>query len=325
MTKIPECKVTLDGKDITGRIKPRLCGFTLTEKRGGDADQLDLTIDDADGQVAIPRKGVIITVAMGWRGEALVGKGSFKVDQVRHSGTPDVLTITARSADFSDQLKTRREGSWRATTLGAVLEEIAGRNGLTPAIGEGLASIEVEVLQQSRESDAALLTRLGKQHDAISTVKSGKLVFVRKGQGKTASGKPIPAFTITRKDGDQHSWETADRDAAPQAVQATWHDRGAAERKRVKVGSGKTRRLKKTYASEAEAKQAAQAELGRIKRGGAKFGLNLAEGRPDLYPERKGSVSGWKPEIDGSAWLIDEAVHSYGDNGMTTDLKLELA
>lgn len=39
----------------------------------------------------------------------LVDKGSFKVDEVAHSEAPDVVTIRARSVDFTSDLKTRRK------------------------------------------------------------------------------------------------------------------------------------------------------------------------------------------------------------------------
>ena len=49
-----------------------------------------------------------------------------------------------------------------------------------------------------------LLMKLARQYGAIASVKDGNLLFIRQGQGKTASGKPLPVITITRKDGDSH-------------------------------------------------------------------------------------------------------------------------
>lgn len=46
--------------------------------------------------------------------------------------------------------------------------------------------------------------RLARQYGAIASVKNGNLLFIRQGQGKSASGKPLPVITITRKDGDSH-------------------------------------------------------------------------------------------------------------------------
>lgn len=54
--------------------------------------------------------------------------------------------------------------------------------------------------------------KLARQYGAIASVKDGNLLFIRQGQGKTASGKPLPVITITRKDGDSHRFSLADRE-----------------------------------------------------------------------------------------------------------------
>ncbi|EOM4439129.1 phage late control D family protein, partial [Escherichia coli] len=78
----------------------RLMSMTLTDNRGFEADQLDIELNDADGQVGLPVRGAVLTVYIGWKGFALVCKGKFTVDEVEHRGAPDVVTIRARSADF---------------------------------------------------------------------------------------------------------------------------------------------------------------------------------------------------------------------------------
>jgi phage protein D len=108
-------------------------------------------------------------------------------------------------------------------------------------------------------------------------------------------------------------------------VRAYWHDKAGAYRKSVLVGrSGNAKRLRESYASEAEARDQAQAEWNRIQRGVAKFSYTLALGRADLYPEQKLRVSGFKPEIDSTDWLIEQLVHRItGSSGFTTSLDLE--
>lgn len=51
--------------------------------------------------------------------------------------------------------------------------------------------------------------RVAKQCAALACIKNGKLQFIRQGQGKTASGKVLPAITIVRKDGDGHRFTLA--------------------------------------------------------------------------------------------------------------------
>ncbi|MBX9474127.1 phage late control D family protein, partial [Yersinia enterocolitica] len=96
----PDYAISVDGIDKSGGIKKRLMSLTLTDNRGFEADQLDIELDDSDGQLVLPRRGAKIAVALGWQGAALIDKGIFTVDEIEHSGAPDKLTIRARSADF---------------------------------------------------------------------------------------------------------------------------------------------------------------------------------------------------------------------------------
>ncbi|WP_447888872.1 phage late control D family protein [Serratia fonticola] len=233
----PAFMLTMQGKDITQNISPRLLSLALVDNRGFEADQLDIELDDADGQVMMPVRGAVLSLLLGWQGQPLVNKGTFTVDEVEHRGAPDTLTIRARSADFRGTLNSRREESYHDTTLGAVLEKIAARNKLTASVAEGLASIAIPHIDQSQESDAKFLTRLATRNGAEVSVKAGKLLFLNGGSGVTASGKPIPQVTIERRDGDQHQFAIADRGAYT-GVTAKWlhtKDPKAPQKKKVKL------------------------------------------------------------------------------------------
>ncbi|UII65644.1 phage late control D family protein [Xanthomonas translucens] len=318
--------MVLDGEDLTARIAPRLIDLSLTEDRGGEADQLDLRIHDHDGKMSLPRRGVTLTVAIGWKDSGLVEKGTFEVDEVEYSGSPDVITIRARSANLTQSLRNRRERSWHATTLGAVIRGIAGEHGLTARVASSLAGIALPHLDQANESDANFLTRLGKRFDATATVKNGTLIFSPIGTGKTASGKELPTLTLTRRDGDQHRYSVADRDAYS-GVRAYWNDKKGARRKSVLVGKdGNAKALRETYDSEKSAHEHANAEFKRVQRGEAKFDYTLALGRADLSPEMIVKVKGFKAEIDGKRWLVSKATHTLnGSGGFSSALEFESA
>lgn len=336
---ILDLKVELEGQDLTGRlfeqvrditarVRPRLVSLSITDKRAGEADQLDLVLDDSDGKMALPREGARLRVWLGWKQgkdvtPGLVDKGSFIVDEVSHEGAPDRITIRARSADVAGSLRTRRERSWHDSTIGAIVADIARRNRLRPQCAASLSGIRVEFQAQSRESDMALLRRLGREHDAVATVKDGKLIFAPIGAGTTAGGRPIPAGTIHRRAGDRHSYQLRKREEA-KGVTAAWHDRDGARQRTVTVGeqSG-ARRLSRVYGSEAEARRAAGAARSRAARGERKLSFDLALGRADLYPERTVRVSGFKPEIDAVSWLIVEVSHKVDGQGFTTSLQME--
>lgn len=330
VNNIPDWRVTLDGQDLSDRIRPRLVSLTLSEKRGDEADQLDIVLSDHDGMLGIPPEGAVLHLQLGWKQgrdvtPGLIDKGSFKVDDVSHSGPPDQITIRARAADFTSEIRNRRSQSWTATTLGAVLTEVAGRNGLAASIAPAMASIALPTATQSRESDVAFLRRLGRENDAVATIKAGQLIFAPKGAGKNAQGLALHALTIRRRDGDRHMWQRQKRDGQEGAT-ASWHDKKAAKRKSVTVGkSDGAKKLRKVYPDEASAKRAAAAESARMKRAPETLDLTLALGRPDAYPEGRVEAVGFKPGIDSASWLISEVTHRLDKSGgFRTDLRMEL-
>ncbi|WP_312449491.1 phage late control D family protein [Mixta calida] len=344
----PAFRLTMDGADITQRIEKRLISLTLTDNRGFEADQLDIELDDADGQLQLPRRGVQLKLALGWQGEPLISKGTYTVDEIEHTGAPDKLVLRARSADFRATLNTRREKSWHKTTVGDMVKEIAARHKLTTALGEDMAKMAIDHLDQTSESDASFLMRLARQCGALACVKDGKLLFIRQGQGRTASGKPLPVITLTRSAGDSHRFTLADRDAYTGVIASWLHTREPAKKETTKVKRRRKSTAKKkepeakqgdyligtdenvlvlsrTYASRSNAERAAKMQWERLQRGVATFFIQLARGRADLYTEMPVKVSGFKKQVDGSEWIITTLTHSLSsDGGFTTSLELEV-
>jgi len=323
MIRTPACSLVVDGKDISGLLDKRLMSLTLTSQRGGEADQLDIEISDHGSRFAIPPQGAVITLALGWTGEPLKAMGTFKADEVAWESAPGKITVRARSADFTADLRIRRERSWRDTTLGQILRQVAGAAGLEPRIAPELDAKAVKILAQSRESDVAFLRRLGHQYDAVATIKAGALIFGQVGAGQTTSGKLLAEISLTPRDGDKASWKTASRDKYP-GVTASYREGGKRHTTTAGDKSG-ARRLKTVYASKAEADRAADAEWKRTQRGAADLTFALAEGRADIHPECKVRFAGLKPPIDGTTWLVRQVTHNVGDGGFTTALQMENA
>ncbi|AIR84905.1 phage late control D family protein [Pantoea rwandensis] len=357
----PDFLLKVNSQDVTTNIKDRLISLMLTDNRGFEADQLDIELDDSDGKLAMPVRGAEVSLFLGWVGQALIGKGSFTVDEVEHHGAPDTMTIRARSADFRGTLNSRREVSYHDTTLGDIVTQVATRNKLQPMLAEGFAGIAVSHIDQTQETDAKFLTRLATLYGAVAAVKAGRLLFINPGNGVTISGKPIPQMTITRKDGDRHSFSIADRGAYT-GVSAGWLHTKDPKPKKVKLQrKPKERHLralehpaaKKTkakvvktpeakegdylagsednvftlttvYSSKATAMRAAKAKWEKLQRGVAEFSLTLAMGRADLYPETPVKVSGFKSVIDAQPWLISKVTHSLSSGGFTTQLDFEV-
>lgn len=207
--------------------------------------------------------------------------------------------------------------------IGAIVGSIALRSQLTARVETALATKAVAHIDQTNESGLNFITRLARRFDAVATVKKGLLLFLPITGTTTSTGKPLSSATITRAEGDSHRYHTSDRDAYS-GVRAYWHDPQRAQRRSVLVGlSGNAKCLKESHASEADARAAAQAEWGRIQRGAATFELTLALGLPQLAPQTPVQVNGFKPQIDGTDWLVVKAVHTVGDGGFATRLEME--
>ncbi|MDE9537225.1 phage late control D family protein, partial [Xenorhabdus bovienii] len=165
-TNTPVYVLSADDKNINALIQNRLVSLSLADNRGFEADQLDIELDDSDGQLSLPRRGVELSLHLGWQGEPLIHKGKFIVDEIEYSGAPDKITIRARSADFRATLNISREESYHQKTVSDIVRTLAQRNNLQPEIDKTLAEINLSHIDQTNESDGSFLTRLAKQEGA---------------------------------------------------------------------------------------------------------------------------------------------------------------
>ncbi len=328
---VPAWQVTLDGQDLTDAMRPILIELSLTEKRGEEADSIEIRLGDEDGRLSLPPPTATLSVALGWAqgtgvAAGLVDKGSYRVDELAWNGPPDMVSITGRAADLTGELRKRRDENWIAQSLSAIVARIAGRHGLTPKVHQLLANVQIPAMRQKAKSDIAFVSELGRRYDAVATVKAGTLILAPIGVGTTAGGAALSAVAIARADCTAYGWRRMKRDEYD-GVEAEWHDRGSAKRQTVTVGGkANARRLKRTYASESDARAAAEGAKRRDARTAAEVTLTLAYGDARLMPELPVSLSGFKSEIDGASWQIAEVTHRVSaTGGFTTDLTLDLA
>lgn len=355
----PAAELTIDGRRFGTQAMSRIISISLTDKRGFEADELTIELDDHDGTIAIPKTGSKITLKLGYKETGLVEKGEYLVSEFTASGSPDRLSITARAADLAEALAEQVEKSWHKQTLYQIIETIAKKHKYEYIISKDYQNQKIDHIDQTNESDASFMSRLAEQYDAIATIKNGKLLFIPAGESQTASGQPILPTTITRASGDSHSF-TYSSSNSYQAVRAYYTDKKTGQKKEVivnkdnaypnkkttqqtKTVKGKTFKAKKKendnqkvntegqkiktlrhlYATESGAWSGARGAFKKIQRGVAEFSITLAVGRPDLYPETPAVVKGFKPEIDAEAWLITEVSHKIDSGGYTASIQFE--
>jgi len=331
MANIAKVQLITDaGEDLAARLDPRLVALRLSEKRGGEADELQIDIQNHDGAMAMPTPGRELVLSIGWAEGGrevpvgLVGKGRFKVDEVEMGGPPDMIAIRARSADLSGDLRKRRTKSWRDTTLGALLGEIAARHGRSLGIAPDLSASPIKAIEQEGKSDMQFVRDLGSRYDAIATWKDTALLFLPIGSAVTASGLAIPGLVLRKRDGWTWRFTQAEREKYDGA-EAQYHDPDAGRRKTVKTEGENRRKLKRVYASEDEARQAAESAQKKAARMPWSFTYDLAIADPAIQPDQKVTLQGWNSTIDGIEWLIESIETTFDGSGLVQSLTLESA
>ncbi|MCH7372861.1 hypothetical protein [Aeromonas sp. MR16] len=64
--RAPAYQILVDGQDISAAIRPRLIGLSLADNRGFEVDTIELSLDDTDGKLALPRRGAQLQALIGW-------------------------------------------------------------------------------------------------------------------------------------------------------------------------------------------------------------------------------------------------------------------
>ncbi|MBO6553270.1 MAG: hypothetical protein JJ926_03750 [Roseitalea sp.] len=301
---LPNYRIEVDGSNATAKFNAYLLSVKVTLTAGGKSDSCEIEMHNPDGRMALPRKGAIIEIYLGYGDDGnLVSQGRYEVEENAGKwGPSDTLTITGKAAG-KKSLKESKTRAWNGKTIGQMVTKIAGEHGYEPAVGADIGAILLTDEAQSEESDQHFLHRIAKKYGGLFSVKDDRMVMIKRGGGKTASGKAMPAMTFTRDNTIGGSWTLKPR-AEYGKVKATYQDRPSATRKEVEIsdGDGPAHTIRMPHATEAEAKAAAEAKKGDLKRGEGSITINV-EGDETLQPEGTAIVTGIDAGANGT-WSV---------------------
>ena len=337
----PIFRIYANSQEITAAIRDRLIELVVTDEAGIQSDELKLTLDDRrreDGSIAeLPRIGTVLTVSIGYAETRLVSLGRFIVDELEIRSPPATLTVSAKAADMVGPFRSPKTRSWDETTLGKLVAAIAAEHRYQAKIDPALGAIAIPHLDQTAESDMALLTRLAAKHDAVAKPVAGFLVLAKQGSIKTITGQVMPTITLrssdlvewryrhsARKSGGSGSTSDPDTQQPPTTVtggtKAYWWDFEKGERQEVTTGSPPFEEIRYVHASEAEAKAAAATRKNTGERGQGELSFSLP-GDPRLAAEGRLSIN-LRPGIP-TDWRIKRVEHRLGAQGYTTQVECE--
>lgn len=174
-----------NGKNISTTVDMFLESFQYTDPASGESDSISLTLGNWTGNWLagwFPDKGATLAARIltynWWRQSEMLQLvcGTFSLDDISFSGTPDVMTIGAVSTPAADAFKTtERTKVWEGVTIQQIASDIAKRYKL--ALFYDAASIKISVLEQSGATDSAFLASVCKDYGLSLKVYGSKLVI----------------------------------------------------------------------------------------------------------------------------------------------------
>lgn len=318
----PEFSIQADGKDITALINDRLLLMRTTDKPGLESDEFELRIDARDGVLALPARGAVLAVHLGYSGQTLTLLGRYTVDEVELSGPPDTLVIRGKASDLRGSGKTIRSGSWEGVTLQRIVADIAARNGWQAVCP---VTTQIPRIDQYSESDFNFITRVARLHDCTAKLANGQLLVLPRQGGKSASGQAFGVVSLTRAEVSQWQFRLADR-TTHKAVRTRHQDSASGRVQAVELANeAAPDGMQPLYTdrhldpNRSAAEQAARARLASFNRDTASVRLDLP-GRTDLFAERSIEARGFLAGLDG-LYLIESVEQVFTSSGWRTTLQ----
>jgi phage protein D len=332
----------LDGIDITANLIPApfglplesggaviaggalsggpLLSLTVTDNEGTKSDSVTLDIDNRS-QIPAPKKGAKMKIWLGYVETGLIYMGTYVVDNWSKSGRPRKLTVNAKAAGMTTELKSPRSRSYHKKKVGDIVGEIAGRHGLSQQVHPELKDFEIGHIDQSSESDLNFLSRLAKRIGGNFKLADEKLIMNKAGSAKLPSGSEAPTFTLIET--GQTDWEaTGSERGSYKSATAAWVDPKTGKRETVLKGEGTPRyRDRRVFKTESEAQRAVEAQLDGLKRGKISFSTSFP-GRPEIFAGSLANVTNHDPDVDG-LFVVKTATHTVDNNGLKTSLSCE--
>ncbi|NBK80144.1 hypothetical protein D5272_16580 [bacterium D16-76] len=335
-------EIAVDGVNITKHIRQYLLGLKYTDCEEGEADDLQLTLQDREGvwaggwldgmiKAAASAKGLKLKAALvqrQWKGKGdhWLDIGIFDLDSVEASGPPAVVVLKASALPFSGAVRqTKKTRSWEHYSLHGIAKEIAVNNGMGCAI-YAAANPSYDRAEQRRQTDIEFLSKLCKDAAASLKVTNNTLVLFDQREYE----KQLPITTIRRGKGGYLSYRFSATSAGTQydSCRVSYTDPAVG-----KVIEG----IAKSEDYDEEAKNHKQLEItARAQSPGEAQALaenhlrlhnKFAKTARFSFPGDAGMVAGVTVMLEGWAsfdgkYLISRAVHTVNASGYTTDIEL---
>lgn len=179
-------ELTYENKNISNDLKPHLLSWTYTDNFSGQADDLQITLEDkAQLWLAdwFPELGAKLKATIRRKNWWEEGKeetlplGAFEIDEIETAYPPSVVTIKALSVPQSSSLRGEQKNrAWEKTKLSVIANDLAKGANLK-LFFDTKVNPEYDRIEQTEETDLQFLQRLCSDSGLALKVTNSQLVI----------------------------------------------------------------------------------------------------------------------------------------------------
>ena len=205
--------VLYNNKDISSDLAPYLKGVSYTDNLSGEADDLQITLEDRQGLWSgdwLPDKGAELNCSLtvnNWGSltdaPQTMKLGIFEIDEISCSFSPSEVQIKAVSVPDNTTLRgSEHTRSWEKATLKKIAQDIADGAKLT-LVYDADEDPQLERTEQTSQSDLSFLVKLCQDQGFALKVSSNQIVIFdeikyEKVEPQITIVKPGTAYTATK-------------------------------------------------------------------------------------------------------------------------------
>ena len=327
----PQFQVSGVAGAITGPAGSGLSIELVDQATGEEQDSVTVVVDDRLGILAPPAMGAAITVYMGYTETGLIFKGTFHVADVTLSGWPRQMSVHATGANMMSKVKEPVTQDFQMKPVSDIMGYLAGQIGVGTRVGGSVGSFIYKYIAMTEESPMNFITRLARKHNAIGKIANDTLIFVRRGEPLGAGAQATYPYNVKGYDLTLHSLEQFGSTVQDILPAGKDHEGKEDVEPKDMVGSatGSGGGPESMVPPEApdmdeEATEDATSQQESLNQKSKILDITII-GDPNVFAGSTLTVTGVRPLVDGS-WYILKVTHSMdGQSGYTTQIQCCLA
>src|SRR5277367_1046960 len=182
VVRSPQWILSYQGLNITADVSEMVLAIRYVDRLDGASGKLEVELEDSEKLWQgpwYPALGDVVSLQIGYGGEALLDCGSFQIDELELDGPPDVMRLRCLAAYITPAMRTANTVAYEDMGVMEIAAQIAAKYGLTlvTATDDSESDLVFARVTQRRQMDLEFLKRLAREHNFDFTVRAGQLIF----------------------------------------------------------------------------------------------------------------------------------------------------